>query len=231
MFFTPPPQPAAAASQPPPGDCRFQQDGDHWKGSCGAVFDENPTFTLAPAKAITTGVWRRNDAPTSVWAGQLSSPGDPDYAVEIELHGRGAGVMRSEYGWYAITGFSLTSSSLEFHIDPKHELAPNALDREILQRADAILSSDAVWNRADNRRCPATATTWSIYCAAEKATIEVTGGFHHRRPALELVRDIIEKRSEGRPYHHRLMDYNNDPATKLADAHSLFSEALARVPR
>lgn len=58
---------------------------------------------------------------------------------------------------------------------------------------------------------------WSIYCAIEKATIEVTSGFHHRRPALEIVRLIIDSRSVGRPYHHRLMDYNNDRSTTFGD--------------
>ena len=45
-----------------------------WTGSCGAVFDEKPTFTTAPAKAIATGVWRRGGRPAAVWAGKLSRP-------------------------------------------------------------------------------------------------------------------------------------------------------------
>ena len=73
-----------------------------------------------------------------------------------------------------------------------------------------MITSDAVWNRADNRKCPAGASTISIYCAEEQATIEVTGGFHHRRPALELVRVIVDERSKDKSYDHRLMGYNND---------------------
>jgi hypothetical protein len=119
---------------------------------------------------------------------------------------------------------------VKFKLDTSHEVAPGPFDREILKRADAILSSAQVWNRADDRKCPATATTWSIYCAAERATIEITGGFHHRRPALELVREIVDERTKGRNYQHRLMDYNNDPSTTLAEVHSLFVEALGRIP-
>jgi hypothetical protein len=44
--------------------------------------------------------------------------------------------------------------------------------------------TEAAWNRSDNRECPTSATKWSIYCALEKATLDVTGGPHHRRPAL-----------------------------------------------
>ncbi|MEO8621821.1 MAG: hypothetical protein ABI625_12200, partial [bacterium] len=95
--------------------------------------------------------------------------------------------------------------------------------------AATIISSDAVWNRADDRKCPASATTWSIYCAVEKATIEVTGGFHHRRPAGELVRLVVEERTNGKAYAHRMMGYNNDRATTLSDVRSLFAEAIRRI--
>jgi hypothetical protein len=63
----------------------------------------------------------------------------------------------------------------------------------------------------------------------EKATIEVSGAFHHRRPALQVVREIVDERTAGRPYEHRLMDYNNDPATRLEDVQSLYAEALKRI--
>jgi hypothetical protein len=149
--------------------------------------------------------------------------------VEIEIYTGGTGVIRTYNGWYSVTGFALKDSTLQFRFDHDHEVAPNDLDRQILQRAMAIITSDAVWNRADNRRCPAGATTWSIYCAEEQATIEVTGAFHHRRPALELVREIVDERSKGKSYSHRLMDYNNDPQTTFSDLKSLFAEALARI--
>jgi len=103
------------------------------------------------------------------------------------------------------------------------------MDEKIVRRAAEILSNEKVWNRADNRECPATATTWSIYCGMERATIDVTGAFHHRRPALQLVREIVDERTVGRRYHHRLMDYNNDTTTHLSDVQSLFQDALRRM--
>jgi hypothetical protein len=114
-------------------------------------------------------------------------------------------------------------------MDRLNEVPPNGLDRQILKRAAALFTSEAMWNRVDDRKCSATATTLSIYCAEERASIEVTGGFHHRRSALELVRDVVDERSKGKSYDHRLMDYNNDPSTTLADFRSLFAAALARV--
>ncbi|HEX4228981.1 MAG TPA: hypothetical protein VHZ07_09935 [Bryobacteraceae bacterium] len=53
-------------------------------------------------------------------------------------------------------------------------------DLRIAQRARKILGSETVWNPADNRECPPNRKTLSLYCALEKATLEVTGGFEHR---------------------------------------------------
>ena len=48
-------------------------------------------------------------------------------------------------------------------------------DVQIVKRARKILNSESKWNRADNRICPTDAKTFSLYCALEKATKEVTG--------------------------------------------------------
>jgi hypothetical protein len=150
-------------------------------------------------------------------------------SVEVEVYPGNTGVIRTFDGWFPISRFDARDSTVRFTIDTTAGVAASPLDRKIIERANAILVSDVVWNRADNRDCPAVATTWSIYCALERATIEITGGFHHRRPALEVVREIVEDRTKDRSYHHRLMDYNNDPSTHLADVRSLFAEALSRV--
>lgn len=266
--------------------CDMDVSAEHPGGSCGLLWDELPIFTLERAKAVTSGVWRRDASPTEVWAGTMAdaeSPvhyesrhgvemvarrkasdqlidfnndstttfddvrtyfraledrvlragaGDLERAtddVEIEIYAGGTGIIRTYNGWYAVSGFSAKGTMLHFQVDTLKEIPPGALDREILQRADRILASESVWNRADDRNCPATATTWSIYCAVEKAEVEVTGGFHHRRPAGELVREIVDDRAKSRNYHHRMMDYNNDPTTTLEDVRSLFAEALRRI--
>ena len=149
--------------------------------------------------------------------------------VEIEIYQAGNGVIRTYNGWFPVSGFSARGSTIRFRIDTTKEIAPNALDREILMRATRIISSDSVWNRADNRKCPSAATKWSMYCAVEQAQVDVAGAFHHRRPAGELVREIVDERTKARNYSHRMMDYNNDPTTTLADVRSLFAEAIARI--
>ena len=217
------------AHGPPPAHCRFHSVNQRWEGACGPLFGQNPSLTLSPARSITTGVWRRGDPPLAVWAGDITDSGYPNAAIEAEVHARGAGALRTEYGWFPISRFTRAGGTVRFDVDTSREVPPSELDREIVQRAAALLSSVTAWSRKDTRECVPTATSWSIYCALERATIERAGAFHHRRPALELVRKIVEERTTGRPYHHRLMDYNNDPSTRLRDVQSLFAEALRRI--
>jgi hypothetical protein len=278
---------SARGTPAPLSDCRLAVVGRQAEGNCGPFFDEATVFSVAHAKAITTGRWRADKLPTEVWAGRMINAGGPvlqqarrlvdsiapgkyrnarlaefnndttvtfaslqayfraledrvrkltvaDLAaaaddVEIELYGGSAGIVRTYNGWYAVSAFSSKGSMIHFQIDTAKQIPPNSLDREIIKRADALLSSNEVWNRADNRQCDPAARTWSIYCALEHATREVTGGFHHRRPALELVRIIVEERTKDRDYSHRLMDYNNDGTTHLDDVRTLFAAALARM--
>jgi hypothetical protein len=229
-FWIVPASVAYAAASPLPSHCVFHHVDDHFGGSCGALFDQTPVMTLSPARGITTGVWRDDAHPASVWVGDMTDEGYPNDPLELEIYTGGWGVLRTVYGWFAVTQFA-SSPTLSFDLEASHEVRPNALDHEIVRKAAAILSTGAAWNRADNRECPTGATTWSIYCALEKATFEVTGGFHHRRPALEVVREIVDERAATRNYHHRLMDYNNDPATHLDDVQSLFKEALNRMEK
>ena len=92
-----------------------------------------------------------------------------------------------------------------------------------MQRAREILDSESKWNRADTRVCPADAKTFSLYCALEMATDEVSGKFEHRGAAMQEARFVIDEIApNSKNYHHRLMDYNNDPATTFADVQKFF---------
>lgn len=95
-------------------------------------------------------------------------------------------------------------------------------DLQILQRARGLLDSPAKWNRADNRKCPADAKTFSLYCALETATVQSGRNFEHRGAALQEMRFVIDEITAERNYDHRLMDYNNDPATTFADIQEVF---------
>jgi hypothetical protein len=105
-------------------------------------------------------------------------------------------------------------------------------DIRIVQRARRILDSPAKWNRADNRKCPKTAKTFSLYCALEAATDEISGSFAHRGAAMQEARFVIEEVApNSKDYQHRLMDYNNDPKTTFADIQKVFTILEERIAK
>lgn len=186
-------------------------------------------MTLRPSNAVVGGLWRRGSSPKAVWYGEMTDEGYPNEPIQLQIYSGASGILQTIYGWFPVTGYRTTASGFAFELDGVNEVPPNALDARIIRRAAEILSSTAVWNRADDRNCAPKATMFSIYCAGEKAVEEITGStglIDHRRPALEVLRGVVDDRSKGRSYHHRLMDYNNDATTTLTDVQSLFSEAL-----
>jgi hypothetical protein len=114
--------------------------------------------------------------------------------------------------------------------DPDARPPVTLVDVKVVQRAQQILDSPSKWNRADNRVCPADAKAFSLYCALEKATSEVSGTFEHRGAAMEEARFVIDDIAPNRKsYHHRLMDYNNDPTTTFADVQTFFRKLQDRI--
>jgi hypothetical protein len=62
-----------------------------------------------------------------------------------------------------------------------------------------------------------------------QATTEISGGVHYRQPAMQAVREELNKVDAARIKTHRIMDYNNHPDTTLAEVHALLDRAKARV--
>src|SRR6478672_3517363 len=92
-------------------------------------------------------------------------------------------------------------------------------DLRILQRADELLRDESVWNRKDDRECEDDEATGkrSLFCALQKACVDVLGTYDHRRVALQEVRFAVEDATRGQDFEHRLRDFNNLPTTQLAD--------------
>lgn len=116
--------------------------------------------------------------------------------------------------------------------DPEAKPPVTEADVRIVKRAREILHSQSDWNRVDTRICPADAKTYSLYCALEKATSEISGNFEHRGAAMQEARFVIDDIAPNRKnYNHRLMDYNNDPTTTFSDVQKFFRLLEARVTR
>lgn len=119
-----------------------------------------------------------------------------------------------------------TSQELEQRDQPV-----TAQDLRILQRAGELLKDESVWNRQDDRECDDDEATGkrSLFCALQKACIEVLGAYDHRRVALQEVRFAVEDATRGQDFEHRLRDFNNLPTTRLADIRKILQVATDRV--
>ena len=114
--------------------------------------------------------------------------------------------------------------------DPEANPPVTAADLKIVQRARQILGRSSQWNRADNRKCPNDAKTFSIYCALAMATKETNGNFAHRGAVMQQARFVIDETApNAKKYDHRLMDYNNDPSTTFDDVQKFFKLLEQRV--
>ncbi|HEY7186369.1 MAG TPA: hypothetical protein VH436_07465 [Vicinamibacterales bacterium] len=104
-------------------------------------------------------------------------------------------------------------------------------DVRILMRAAQLLKDESVWNRADDRACADDEATGrrSLFCALQKACIDVLGSYDHRRVALQEVRFAVEDATRGRDFEHRLRDFNNLSTTRLVDVKAVLRVALDRV--
>ena len=102
-------------------------------------------------------------------------------------------------------------------------------DLEILLRADEILADESKWDRKDDRVCEPDDTSWSLFCALQKASVDILGEYQHRRVAIQEVRFAVEEATSGMDLEHRLMDFNNLPSTRFEDVKRVLTEAIERV--
>lgn len=131
-----------------------------------------------------------------------------------------------------LSTLALTAQDPKFSGPPDANPPVSESDIRIVRRAREILDSPAKWNRADNRECPATQRTYSLYCALEKATEEVSKNFAHRGAAMQQARFVIDEvLAKGNHYEHRLKDYNNDPKTTFADVQKFFTLLEQRIQK
>lgn len=98
----------------------------------------------------------------------------------------------------------------------------------ILEAAKALLPTEAHWAHHDDQRCDLEATSWTLFCALNKASTQVIGEFQLRRPALEEVRMVVEQVA-GQTLERRLIDFNNLPTTSFADVLSVLDIAIKRL--
>ena len=109
----------------------------------------------------------------------------------------------------------------------QRDIDVSEIDLKILKRADELLLENN-WTKDSLRTC-AEAEKLSLYCALEKASIDVTGEYTHRQAALQEVRFAIDEHYRSYWSKHRLGDFNGNKSTRFSDVKKVISVAISRV--
>ena len=237
------PQPVADVPRPENYiACSMTSEGGGYKGSCEVTCSVNAlaiNFDGVEARRRCSGPNRtvmaeltRTNVPGR-WLGKMQGvqPEDPT-RFEVVANASGGGSSgRTPFGWFPVTELKEAGGSLKIRMDAGRQLRPTADDVAIISRAIALLPNNAAWNKNDNRECPPGQTKLSMFCALTQATTEISGGVHYRQPAMQAVREVLNTVDLSRIKTHRIMDYNNHPATTLEEIHALLRTAQARVEK
>lgn len=130
----------------------------------------------------------------------------------------------------ALSGCYQTENGLVFG-KPEYEernIAVSQIDLDILLKADALLKDETFWRKDAVRIC-SELSKLDLYCALERASVEVTGKYVHRQPALQEVRFVIDDYYKNRWSAHRLADFNAHPDTSFNDVKQVIAKATESV--
>ena len=110
----------------------------------------------------------------------------------------------------------------------KRDIHVSQVDLDILTKADTLLSSASRWRKGPVSNC-SQSEKLDLYCALERASVEVMGKHIHRQPALQEVRFTIDDDYRERWTKHRLIDFNANKDTSFEDIKFVLAQAIATV--
>ena len=220
--------------------CMLVHEGSEFRGTCEVPCSVNALaidmYGLNATKACASPPRRVHATLREIsgnWLGTMQGkfPEDP-MRFEVVMPGATKpGVAKTPFGWFSLRTARRENETLRLTIATNNQLPPTQDDIRIIQRAIVLLSDESIWNREDNRTCPPAPQKWSLFCALQQATEEISGGVHYRQPALQMVREVLNEVGGNRLGRHRLMDYNNHPDTTLAELQNLLRTAEARLEK
>jgi hypothetical protein len=181
---------------------------------------------LADADPTSIELARADSVTDALWTGTMGGDGGPS-PIEIATYQYSSGprlVVRTR-AWHIVSEFVFSKAGLRIAWDDGVEAPPSQTDLEIFEAARLLLPNEGAWDRADDRNCENDVGVISVYCALAGATALVMGRYQHRQPAMQAVRRVIASEWPERVVDHRLMNFNNDARTTLADVHHLFDLA------
>ncbi len=109
----------------------------------------------------------------------------------------------------------------------KRDIEVAEIDLKILERTNELLL-EKNWTKDSLRIC-SESERLSLYCALERASIEVNGEYKHRQAALQEVRFAIDDHYRGYWSKHRLGDFNGNKSTRFSDIKKVIAVAITSV--
>ena len=136
---------------------------------------------------------------TDVWQGTLVGrrPEDPTLFI-LQLKTK---VAETPYGWYPIKSFNVSGNTVDVDISADRLAPPSQDDLSIINDAKTLLSQPGVWSQTGTRTCEPDAKSYDLFCALQHSTIQVTGTFQYRQPAMQIVRAVVDQVAGRRDQH------------------------------
>ncbi len=222
--------------------CELNRTGDNYRGTCEVPCSVNALAVnfvgldekracSSPSRTVNASLAKT--AVPNRWLGTMVGvqPEDPTRLEVVPNKNASGSIARMPYGWFRVMQFEQNEQRVKLAVNASSQVRPDADDIAIINRAKNLLANESIWNKEDNRQCPAGQSKLSLFCALTQATTEISGGVHYRQPAMQAVREELNLVDPERIKTHRIMDYNNHPKTTLAEIQSLLDRARARVEK
>lgn len=220
--------------------CSLKNIGEQYSGVCSipcrvnalnANFDKllELCTSISPPRNVLASLKKIDESGNYLGRMEGKYPEDPTRFEIADSRYSVNKVAKLPFGWFPVKSINHANDEIIFIINADKVLSATLDDLKIINRTMALLNNVSVWNKNDNRICPANPGKLSLFCALTQATVEISGGVHYRQPAHEKVREVLNEVGGSRVKTHRLMDYNNHPDTTLDDVHSLLRKAGERI--
>jgi hypothetical protein len=181
-----------AASDPNTVRCSLKREAAEFKGTCDIpcavnalaidIDGQRPNFSCSqPARRVNASVHKQEHFDDWLGTMQGKEPEDPTRFGLIKPKDGKPGVAKMPYGWFALTEATLDGDVLNLTILANRQLPPTQDDTRIIQRAIALLSNTTVWNKQDDRECPANPAKWSVFCARRSLAASIIVSLRCRR--------------------------------------------------
>jgi hypothetical protein len=151
-----------------------------------------------------------------------------EIAAEVDSVKGSRLVLRNGIAWLIVNEWEeYESGKISLIFGLSKEATATEQDVVILKAAANDLDSIVIWDREDDRNCSNDeADHMSLFCLLYQSVSSQMGHYHHRQPALQLVRKLIRQNFLHRIAGHSIRDFNNNPETTLDDLRHVLEMAI-----